>query len=309
MDTKDSGYIFSAINRLLKFAPKKRETMYRSLLLISLLIVFFDHSFAETIQLKSGSKTEGKIIDKIENYLVVKLNDGRIETYMLGDIDSIDGKAVNIFINGQKTEDIASKTSQTVQPGSSESRANLPFSTAVITYKYKGSHTGKEIVYIDVINNKIVQEIETSGHLMGRTLSKKEMNIYDGNMFYHIDLEKGRGTKEEWQGNCVAAIFKEKMYLDYYSGEDSFLGKVCKVYKPTLGTVYFWNGIILKEKIANHPLGKELNYTRDAIGIQLDAKIPAEKFHVPSGVKLLTGEEVMGEMKQLFEKMKSKCKK
>lgn len=284
--------------------------MYKRLLLISLLIAFFSSpSFAETIQFKSGQKAEGTVIEKLESYLAVKLSDGKVEVYTIEDIDTIDGKTVDIFLNGQKTKDIASETSQAVQTGRSESRANLPFSTAIITYKYKGSHVGKETVYIDAVNNKIAQEVETSGSLMGRALSKKEMNIYDGKMFYHIDFKKNRGTKEEWRGNFVTAVFRENMYLDYYSGSGSFLGKVCKVYKPTFGTAYFWNGIILKEEVSNHPFGKEFNCTREAVDIQLDAVISPDKFKVPAGIKLMTGEEVMGEMKKMFEEMKSKSRK
>jgi len=313
------------------------------LLLISLLISFFSASFAETIQLKSGKEVEGKVIEKKENYLsndtivfkTGKSIEGKIIertneyikidffgvplTHYFDEIQSINGKSP--ILAAKETEALPVKLPVPESPATesipetekSDAKfkpvEELSFSTAIITYKYNGSHVGKETVYIDAVNNKIAQEIETSGYLMGHTVSKREMNIYDGNMFYHINLEKNGGTKEEWRGNCVTAVFREKMYLDYYSGEGSFLGKVCKIYKPTSGTVYFWNGIILKEEITNHPFGKELNYTREAVRIQLDVKMPAEKFHVPAGIKLLTGEEVMREMKSLFDKMKAKSKK
>lgn len=272
----------------------------------------------DTIVFKTGKSIEGKIIERSNEYIKIDFF-GVPLTHYFDEIQSINGKSPILAAKETEVSPVnlpgpeSPVTESMLETKKSDAKLKpvdeLSFSTAIITYKYKGSRMGKETVYIDAVNNKIAQEFETSGRLMGRVLTKREMNICDGNMFYHIDLEKNRGTKEEWRGNCVTAVFREKMYLDYYSGDGSFLGKVCKVYKPTFGTAYFWNGIILKEEITNHPFGKELNYTREAVGIQLDVKIPAEKFHAPSGIKLLTGEEVMGEMKQLFEKMKAKYKK
>jgi len=283
--------------------------MKKGLLLIIFAILFIAPSFAETIQLKSSQKAEGNIIEKIENYLVVKLNDGKVETYMIDDIDTIDGKETKLFLAEQKTKETVDVTNQNLQspnPGANK----LPFSTAIITYKCEGSRKGKEIVYIDAINNKGAQETEITGNLFGQALSEREMNIYDGNNFYHIDLEDKGGAKGEQKGNAISVIFgSEQQYANNYSGGRSFLGKVCKVYKPAAGTLYFWNGIILKEEVTNHPMGKDFNYTKEAVDIQLDAEIPPNKFRVPPGIKLLTGEEMMGEMKKMFEEMKSKCKK
>lgn len=284
--------------------------MQKGLMLTILLLVFFlTLSFAETIQLKSGQKAEGKILEEIENYLVVKLNDGKVETYMIEDIDTIDGKEIKLFLVEQKTKEAASVKNQKVEPANPPVN-KLPFSTVIITYKYKGSHRGKEIVYIDAVNNKAAQEIETTGHLFGQSLCKREMNIYDGNNFYHIDLGDKGGVKGEQKGSAISVIFgSEQRYADNYSGERPFLGKVCKIYKPTAGILYFWNGIILKEEVTNHPMGKDFNYTKEAVDIRLDVEIPADKFRVPPGIKLLTGEEMIGEMKKMFKKIKSKCKK
>lgn len=275
------------------------------------------NNYNDIIIFKTGKSIEGKIIERTNEYIKIDFFGAPI-TYYFDEIQSINGKSP--ILAAKKTEilpvnmpDSESLIDESMSETEKSMRikpvGELPFSTAVITYKYKGSHVGKETVYIDAVNNKIAQEVETSGSLMGRALSKREKNIYDGKMFYHINLEKGGGTKEEWRGNCVTAVFKENKYLDYYSGSGSFLGKVCKVYKPTFGTAYFWNGIILKEEITNHQFGKEFNYTREAVDIQLDAVISPDKFKVPAGIKLMTGEEMVGEMKKMFEEMKSKIKK
>lgn len=72
--------------------------MEKKMLLILLLVLCFPISiFAETIVLKSGQKVEGQIIKRTDEYVKIDFQEV-ILTYFLDEIETIDGKKVNLSI-------------------------------------------------------------------------------------------------------------------------------------------------------------------------------------------------------------------
>ena len=93
------------------------------------------------------------------------------------------------------------------------------------------------------------------------------------------------------------------MYLKYYQGQKSFLGKECKVYSSMPGKeFYFWNGILLKLESSDNPLGKLVS---EAVDIKLNVPIPDDKFRVPPSIEVMTPEETKGDMERMFKEIGS----
>ena len=184
---------------------------------------------------------------------------------------------------------------------------NLPFSTAIITYKVSSEvYNGKKIAYIDAINNKVSNETFLEAKLGGTNKKISQRDICDGKTLYHIDLEeKTAPSFAVEKGDAISNIFMEDMYLKYYQGQKSFLGKECKVYSSMPGEeFYLWSGILLRQKVTNHPMGNQFNVINEATDIKLNVPIPDDKFEVPSGIKVMTPEETRKDMEEMIENLK-----
>ena len=183
-----------------------------------------------------------------------------------------------------------------------DKESNLPFTSAVITYIYEGAKTGKETAYIDLKANKIAVETFVSVTFKGKIDNDHTLNIYDGEVAYGVHFGRKQAIKAVKKGDILAEIFGEERYLDYYTKEASFLGKTCKVYQSPQGTVYFWQGISLKEEITVPLIG--LKYTKEAINIELNTPISREKFKLPAGVKVTTTEKLMKDFEKKFKNLR-----
>ena len=187
----------------------------------------------------------------------------------------------------------------------------LPFSTAIITYKYTGGVEGTGVVYIDANHNKIDVEDSKIVSFAGQTVVANERKMYDGKVYYQF-TKRGEAIKEEWKKDIsvvISEIFNEKSYTNYSAGKAKFLGKECEKYKTVIGSFLFWNGIELKQEINNHPMGDQFNHTKKAVDIQLDAPIPDDKFKVPDGIRVMSSKEAIKEMQESFKDLENKLKK
>lgn len=264
--------------------------MIRKVQLLLIIFLFFPvFVSAETIVFKSGHKIEGKIIERTDEYIKIDFY-GVPVTHYLDEVETIDG---------QKPVVVSVKPEILTPQG-------FPFSTAIITYEYEGYQSGKEVAYIDVAHNKIAIERHISETVLGSTEPKDELDIYDGKTYYQISLTKSMGIKEKREGDAIALIFNEKMYDSYQVQSKKILGKECNMYELPMGNVYFWKGIILKKEINDHPFGEEYNSTQEAIDIQLDVALAAEKFRIPSGIKILTTEEAMKDIGNKFKQLQQR---
>ena len=175
----------------------------------------------------------------------------------------------------------------------------LPFKSAVISYALSGTRTGTEVVYIDVSANKIAIEASVTATIGGMVDKDNTLKIYDGKTAYSVNLDKQTAVKAVKEGEIIPEMFGEKKFLNYYKGEEPFLGKICKVYQSPNGTVYFWQGILLKEDVT---MGKNISLKKEAVTILLDVPISQDKFNLPAGVKITDAEQLMKDFNEKFKR-------
>ncbi|GEM_PF-1372864 len=180
--------------------------------------------------------------------------------------------------------------------------SNLPFTSAIIKYMYTGARNGSETVYIDLKANKIAVEKSITTTFQGIVDKDETLDIYDGKVAYGIHLGRKQAIKMVRKGKIIPEMFGEKNYSGYYKEEDSFLGKICKVYQTPQATIYFWNGISLKEEMTVPLMNVE--YRKEAISIELNTRIPGKKFKLPSGIKVTTTEKLIKEFKKKSKQLR-----
>lgn len=186
--------------------------------------------------------------------------------------------------------------------------SSLPFKTAIITYKDSGElYNGEEVVYIDAVNGRISKDTRVEGKLGCAVKNIHQREICDGKTLCKINLEdKTAPSFAVKNGDYISNIFMEGMYRKYYKEQKQFLGKDCKVYSSMPGEeFYFWNGILLKQKMVHHPMGDRFNVTKEAVDIKLDLPIPDDKFTAPSGIKVMTPEQTMENLKKMYEELRN----
>ena len=250
-----------------------------SLLLISLKIFFLKQEERTpeskpldsevTLYLKSGEVIQGKLVEKTDKALVLEKH-GSSLSFKLDEIIKVE----------------ESDTRKDISAG-----YTFPFSTAIITYEYKGFKKGKETLYIDAAKNKMATETHSG--------DTNRLSIYDGKVFYDTDLDEKETTAMEIKGELTSFLSQEKLFLGHPVKLESFLGKECKVYEHSMAKAYFWHGIPLKLETTNHPFGKEFNYTITAVTIQLDVPLPEEKFKIPEDVEAKPMEEWIKKLKKM----------
>ncbi len=177
-----------------------------------------------------------------------------------------------------------------------------PFTTAIVDYVYKGPASGSETAYIDLNLGKVAVDKNTAMKIHGIPIGSHELTIYDGNNIYTVDVDKKQAIQTETSGKAdiMFEAFGEgqSKFVHRPAGQDSFLGKTCNVYDTEYGQIYYWEGIPLKETVANYPAGKTYDYVKEATDIQLDVQVPPERFEFPPGVKLTTWEQESEDFKQ-----------
>jgi hypothetical protein len=149
----------------------------------------------------------------------------------------------------------------------------------------------KQVIYFDDYGAK--QATESKMKMMG-TESHSVSLIKDGYM-YSYDLSSKAGTKIKMSGPTGADIdfrniseeMMKKMNLKK-EGEEDFAGKTCEKYSidytdmKMKGTFLVWQGIALKTNIEMSSMKMEM----EAKNIHENAVIPAEKFELPSDIKI-----------------------
>jgi hypothetical protein len=249
--------------------------------IVSLLLCVY----AGTILLKSGRQEKGKIKEG-----------SRAE---VNDVEPSEKK----------------KTDGNIQsPEKNRGMRPVPFLTAVITYKDNGegdngeSVTGKEVVYIDAANNKVSLEgwLTVEGGDKPVTIRKKD--ICDGKNMYKVDFEEKRAVSSPVkEGDAIEYLFMEKSYHEYTVTNATFLGRECTVYNTPAQEAYFWNGIPLKSAIM-FSAGQHSDVHREAVEIKVNVPISADKFKVPSGIKVMTNEEVTEKIGKMLDDFSKRIK-
>ena len=234
-------------------------------LLIFVLPAFSDTSSQNpsgdvTLYLRSGEVIKGGLEQKTEDDVVIKKADSTF-SFKLADILKIKDSSGAITVPRK-----------------------LPFKTAIITYDWQGHLVGKQVVYIDIPNNKIATEVSVKSGTGSElwTMEQDSRQIYDGLTMYGLNMKDKTFLKAKKEGDIISTIFGEDFYAGSPVRNDTLLGKECLVYESkSIGTAAFWNGIMLKQVNVND-LGKDYIITKVAVDIQQDVPLPVDKFEIPS---------------------------
>ena len=172
------------------------------------------------------------------------------------------------------------------------------FKTMVIEFQTTTSIIGVKTAehqtqWIDQKNNKkaVLTIKETS--LMGQITKEETLDINDGDWWYSIDLKAKTGTKGNSKAIKDMAVsigsmmnIDEKGLREFVEknggkiiGNESFLGKDCLVYEMMGTKQWMYKGIVLKAVMGEITM-------IEAIKIEEDVNIPAERFNIPEGITI-----------------------
>ncbi|MDD2751759.1 MAG: hypothetical protein PHN59_01335 [Candidatus Omnitrophica bacterium] len=195
--------------------------------------------------------------------------------------------AISMFFSLQASaEVIVPKSGKTME-------GKAPFSTAIIYYKISGdSINGSEVVYIDLLKNMACRDAAIESKRDGKVRKGNFRELVEGEKISRIDFNNNIAADFKTENNdIIRSLFNENLFSDSYKGKRYILGKECKEYRTDEEALFFWEGILLREEIINHPMGKNANFIRQADKISLDIAIPADKFEIPQVAKAVSPEE------------------
>ena len=189
-----------------------------------------------------------------------------------------------------------SKSDTTLEPINNE--GEYPFQSAIVIFDISGTTdyaeqriSGTVEVYVDEGGIKEAQYYEKTVHYKDAPFTKSEVWMADGYMMYGVDfaakqyleLDMSHGFPNGKPHRLSGVGFDVQLLpLQGFQkqGTEKVLGKTCEVWNRNGETYWLWGGFILKEQHVS-PLPQGI-VTMEAVGIQLDVAIPAEKVTVPS---------------------------
>ena len=187
----------------------------------------------------------------------------------------------------------------------------FPFKSGVIEYKIEGKTKGTNIKYIEDYGYKQADVTNTVTKFFGQKTIDNSTDILIGPKIYAIDHEKNTLTKARnpvyetyanESGNYEELGIQAMDALGFKdTGETgTVLGNKCTIWKGPLGEIWTWKGLALKTK--TKLLGIKMEET--AVKIDLDSKVSAGRFEIPSGLeeqKMPEGQEdIQGALNSLF---------
>jgi len=193
------------------------------------------------------------------------------------------------------------------------------FRSVVVKYKTNtgvmgSSGEGTKTVWIDDNGQKeaTLEESKTEMKIFGRKIvqESRTLNLLIGDWSYSIDLKEKTGTKTNTkeikaasQVMGAAMIAKNPRLLTMnlkkfveenggkYLGTETFLGKICEVVELMGSKQWHYKGLILKSE--SNMGGAKM--TEEAISIEENVAIPAERFKVPAGIEITEVKMPVGE--------------
>jgi hypothetical protein len=152
-----------------------------------------------------------------------------------------------------------------------------------------------QVLYFDDYGTKTATRTTTEVTMFGITNRSVAVSISAGGEQIEYDPEKKTGHSRKAGGSAASAVpdpaaLDAKMRAEYKYEEQpdrTYLGKVCKgfaieVMKGTPMRAWTWKGIPLYTETR---VGNGL-VTMKATSLQVDVAVPADKFTVPSDVKI-----------------------
>ncbi|MCD6109477.1 hypothetical protein J7J83_01845 [bacterium] len=166
-----------------------------------------------------------------------------------------------------------------------------PFKTAVIQYELSGGTQGDRSVFIRGDQKAVHTFITTPGQ------EKNLFELYLGNEKYIANLDKMTAIKAVDTNYDKMLKLNKKEQEEYLIKKSLGLktgvklpkpittsmvgGQQCDVYEiANIGTACMWHGIALQKEITLDGITNKIV----AVKVDVDAKIPAERFELPAGV-------------------------
>jgi len=166
------------------------------------------------------------------------------------------------------------------------------FETAIVEYTYEGNETGKQIMYIDQYGWKRAEWTNITTKMLGQTTEKKQIMVSIGLDVWQWDPIARTGTRVHNQ--MLENLMKDPQFdpekyaketmenLGFQkTGTEIVQGKNCEVWKGMGSTIWIWNGLGIKTEVKL--LGQKTTWT--ATKIDLNVKVPQDKFTIPSDIK------------------------
>lgn len=206
-----------------------------------------------------------------------------------------------VLVNSCKNESASLNPDATVKEIVKEMEKSKTF---IIKYKTVVNYEDTKNVststeWIDLVNDRLAIETESEVNMMGEKRKNKDLTIIKNKETWLINLIDKTGFKageskilKENQTDIIKseddATFRQKVEANggKIVGNETFLGKNCIVIelpdssgkKEMKSKMWYYQGIPLK--MAN------AYYNMEAVEIQENVDIPAEKFEVPAGIKI-----------------------
>jgi hypothetical protein len=205
---------------------------------------------------------------------------------------SNDGGKEHEGTDSTKTDGSASAENQAPAKG------KYPVKSGIITYETDMMGMKVPItLYFDDYGNKECQETITEMEMMGTKVKTHSMNITKDGYSYELNMidKTGKKMKSMPASTAPGGIDFSKLSEDMMKqmhitkgGNENVCGKDCSVFSidnadmKMKGTFAVWNNIPLKSSIDLGGMPMLMNATK----VEENASIPADKFEVPSDIKM-----------------------
>lgn len=189
-----------------------------------------------------------------------------------------------------------------------DSLKRYPFRSAIIELRYGGSARGTQMIYIDDFGLKETKVDSFTTNVMDMDMPTHKLEIRSDDSLFSVDFVRGIGSRGRSeitardQKEMKAAGEEMAKGMGFKKGEDVVAGQKCVVWSSEdLGSkAWMWNDITLKSEAA---IG-DMKVLLEAVRVDLDVPVPGERFAAPSGINLITTEDVvkkLDEMKGMFD--------
>jgi predicted DNA-binding antitoxin AbrB/MazE fold protein len=239
-----------------------------------------------TVRLRSGGQISGTLVEQTKKQLTIKQGSGLIRV----DVATIEE------VEGDRAVEVVEETP-------------APFRTVVVTYEYSGWQKGRETTYVDLTRRRLATENNLKSEFAGQEgpVGAQRL-IFDGEHFYGITRD-GTAIEVKLPANdLLPAAFGSESASGEPVGERTILDRKCKEYRRANGSVFYWQGILMREEVKN-ALGERFNYAREAVELKLDSEIALEKLQLPEGTRIQTAEETFKQLEDSLAKLRKPSKK
>jgi len=192
---------------------------------------------------------------------------------------------------------------------SSSNNETADYNSIVVNYQNTVDMMGvktttNETIWSDEKNNRKATLTSTETNFMGQNTKEESLSIENGDWGYNINLNEKTGTKSNIKemksmamamaaGLAMSGDLKDikslKDFVESNGGKmlpnETILGKECTVYELMGTKQWLYKGMVLKAMMGDKVM-------MNAVKVEENVKIPAEKFEVPAGITITEAPEM-----------------